>query len=331
MASAPTTSRGSRRSGCSACSPIPWRSRSWWPSPCSPSRWRCTKTGPRWPLSGSPAVSPRRSSSTTGAAPSPASSSMPGSSLRGRCPSTCSRAGARSCWSRSSGIGPSCCFGYSDAARSVVVPVGGETALQAGVLFGWISLWLVPTAREALRSANPRRWPVPEIGAPMRLLLGDDGRFTGSTPALVVSFAAPLISLSRRKCCGLPGARRWAWWRSASRRPTGSRGPGSGASSAAGASRTPRPSSRSCSRRSRWSTCSVGRPSCSRWPRRPPRCTSSPGGWATGSSPAWATRSSPSWGPGCSPCLLAARWKASTVRTPTSPLSTRTRSPASRP
>ncbi len=61
------------------------------------SRWLCARTGPCWPSSGSPAASPHRSCSTTGRGPSVVSSSMPGSSLRGRWGSTSSRGGVRSC------------------------------------------------------------------------------------------------------------------------------------------------------------------------------------------------------------------------------------------
>ncbi len=83
-----------------------------------------------------------------------------------------------------------------------VVPVPGDTffvdgvRLQAGGFFGWISLWLVPSAREALRSANPGRWPVPRTRTSMRALLGGDGRLAkDGTAAYLVSFASPAALL----------------------------------------------------------------------------------------------------------------------------------------
>ena len=85
--------------------------------------------------------------------------------------------------------------GYAGVASPGWPAAPGTTALQAGVVFGWTSLWLVPAARETLRSANPRRWPVPEMAPPIRSLVGGDGRLSGGTSARLVAFGAPLISL----------------------------------------------------------------------------------------------------------------------------------------
>ena len=86
-------------------------------------------------------------------------------------------------------------------------PVADALALQVGALFGWISLWLVPSAREALRSASPGRWRTPEIGAPMRMVLsGTRGFVHEVAPAHVVSFASPPTALLLTQVVWSPGA-----------------------------------------------------------------------------------------------------------------------------
>jgi uncharacterized membrane protein len=86
------------------------------------------------------------------------------------------------------------------------LPVTDGVALQAGVVFGWVMLWLVPSAREALRHARPRRWRVPEVGTAMRLLAGDKERFlVDGTLARLLSFASPLISLWMTHLLWSPG------------------------------------------------------------------------------------------------------------------------------
>ncbi len=79
--------------------------------------------------------------------------------------------------------------------------------MQAGALFGWISLWLVPVIREALRSANPRRWRAPEIGALMRLTPDANRRFLKKgTPAHLLAFASPLMMLWLTQLSWSPGS-----------------------------------------------------------------------------------------------------------------------------
>ncbi len=86
------------------------------------------------------------------------------------------------------------------------LPVADGVALQVGVLFGWVLLWLVPSAREALRCVSPRRWRVPEVGTAMRLLAGDKERFfVDGTLARLLSFASPLISLWMTHLLWSPG------------------------------------------------------------------------------------------------------------------------------
>ena len=97
--------------------------------------------------------------------------------------------------------------GHAGVASVGTPPLSDGVALQVGALFGWISLWLVPSAREALRSANPGRWRSPEISAPMRLLLADNERFLNEgTPAHPVTFASPLVLLWMTQLVWSPGA-----------------------------------------------------------------------------------------------------------------------------
>jgi uncharacterized membrane protein len=96
--------------------------------------------------------------------------------------------------------------GYAGVDPIWPLPVADGVALQAGVIFGWVMLWLVPSAREALRHARPRRWRVPEVGTAMRLLAGDKERYlSDGTPARLLSFAAPLISLWMTHLLWSPG------------------------------------------------------------------------------------------------------------------------------
>ena len=86
--------------------------------------------------------------------------------------------------------------GYAGVDQVGPLPVADGVALQAGAVFGWIVLWLVPSVREALRSASPGRWRAPEIGATVRLLAGGRERYLEEgTPARLLSFASPLIAL----------------------------------------------------------------------------------------------------------------------------------------
>jgi uncharacterized membrane protein len=96
--------------------------------------------------------------------------------------------------------------GYAGVDPVGPLPVADGVALQAGILFGWVVLWLVPSAREALRHASPRRWRVPEIGAAMRLLAGGKERYlSDGTPARLLSFASPLVSLWTTHLVWSPG------------------------------------------------------------------------------------------------------------------------------
>ncbi|MDQ3375896.1 MAG: DUF2339 domain-containing protein [Actinomycetota bacterium] len=96
--------------------------------------------------------------------------------------------------------------GYAGVVAVYTLPVADGVALQVGALFGWISLWLVPAAREALRSTNPGRWRAPEIGAAMRVVLVGNERFLkDGTPAHVLSFFSPLITLWMTQLFWSPG------------------------------------------------------------------------------------------------------------------------------
>ena len=97
--------------------------------------------------------------------------------------------------------------GYAGVDPVGPLPVADGVALQAGVLFGWVMLWLVPSAREALRHSSPRRWRVPEIGAAMRVLVGGKERLLADgAPARLTSFASPLISLWMTHLLWSPGS-----------------------------------------------------------------------------------------------------------------------------
>ena len=86
--------------------------------------------------------------------------------------------------------------GYAGVSVVETLPVADGVALQAGAVFGWISLWLVPAAREALRSGDPGRWRVPETGALMRAILGGKERpSVDEIPAHLLSFVLPQILL----------------------------------------------------------------------------------------------------------------------------------------
>ena len=96
--------------------------------------------------------------------------------------------------------------GYAGVDPIGPMPIADGVALQAGVLFGWVMLWLVPSVREALCSASPGRWCVPEVGAAMRLLAGDKERFlVDGTLARLLSSASPLISLWMTHLLWSPG------------------------------------------------------------------------------------------------------------------------------
>src|SRR3712207_5137831 len=68
-------------------------------------------------------------------------------------------------------------------------------ALQAGVIFGWLALWLVPVGREVVSARDTARWPLPELAALTRRHFGENLR---SSKALVrlISVVAPLLALA---------------------------------------------------------------------------------------------------------------------------------------
>jgi uncharacterized membrane protein len=70
-------------------------------------------------------------------------------------------------------------------------------ALQFGALFAWISLWLIPVAREALRTRRPARWPLPQPGRLIReLFAGHEYLLRSSTAVHLLSVATPLVALA---------------------------------------------------------------------------------------------------------------------------------------
>ena len=96
--------------------------------------------------------------------------------------------------------------GYAGVHPFGTLPVADGGALQAGALFGWVSLWLVPAAREALRTANPGRWRAPEIRALMLSIPAANRRFLGDgAPATLLSFASPLMLLWMTQLAWSPG------------------------------------------------------------------------------------------------------------------------------
>ncbi len=85
-------------------------------------------------------------------------------------------------------------IGYTDTVNfPETASITDQRALQAGVVFAWLALWLVPAVREVLRSRNPERWPLPEPGSIARALAGERG--IGGAYVHGLSFAAPLVAL----------------------------------------------------------------------------------------------------------------------------------------
>ena len=86
-------------------------------------------------------------------------------------------------------------IGYSDAASYPEnISLDSQRALRAGVVFGWLALWLVPVTREVLRSRNASRWTLPEPGAIVRAIQGERIVQSG-TYMHALSFAMPLVAL----------------------------------------------------------------------------------------------------------------------------------------
>jgi len=86
-------------------------------------------------------------------------------------------------------------IGYVDTANfPETAATADQQALQAGVIFAWLALWLVPTIREVLRSRDPSRWPIPEPGAIARALSAERVSHGGAFMH-GLSFATPLVAL----------------------------------------------------------------------------------------------------------------------------------------
>ena len=86
-------------------------------------------------------------------------------------------------------------IGYAGAVNfPETASISDQRALQAGVVFAWLALWLVPVTREVLRSRDPSRWPLPQPGSIVRAISGErvlhGGAFMHG-----LSFAAPLVAL----------------------------------------------------------------------------------------------------------------------------------------
>ena len=124
-------------------------------------------------------------------------------------------------------------IGYDGTTLVGMPTLADGVALQAGGLFGWVSLWLAPAGREALRSANPGRWRAPKMGALLRAILAGNGRpLKDGTAMQLVSFASPVMLLWLTQLLWIPGRTTlglialgiaaghglaWAWFRRAGR------------------------------------------------------------------------------------------------------------------
>jgi len=86
-------------------------------------------------------------------------------------------------------------IGYLDTANfpETAAPAD-QQALQAGLVFAWLALWLVPAIREVLRSRDPSRWPLPEPG-PISRALSAERVSHGGAFMRGLSFATPLVAL----------------------------------------------------------------------------------------------------------------------------------------
>jgi hypothetical protein len=70
-----------------------------------------------------------------------------------------------------------------------------EWAAQAGIVFTWLALWLVPAAREVLRGRDPASWPLPAPGLLARSL-GDDGASSSAGLTYALSLGTPLLAVA---------------------------------------------------------------------------------------------------------------------------------------
>lgn len=80
-------------------------------------------------------------------------------------------------------------------APAALTATGAELwSLQACIVFTVLSLWLVPAAREVLRSRHPDKWTSPDPGRLARSLFPDEERlFRSSVPAHALSGTMPLV------------------------------------------------------------------------------------------------------------------------------------------
>ena len=86
-------------------------------------------------------------------------------------------------------------LGYASVVSTGLANLADLRSLQAGVLFGWLVLWLVSVGREVLRSRAPSRWTLPEPGAIARRLFGENPPESGALVG-VISVVAPLLALA---------------------------------------------------------------------------------------------------------------------------------------
>ncbi len=78
---------------------------------------------------------------------------------------------------------------WNDAASSQ-----DRLAMQIGIAFAWVALWICASGREVLKARQPRRWPRPEPGTLTRAIFSEDV-LRRNSPAHLVSAATPLVAL----------------------------------------------------------------------------------------------------------------------------------------
>ena len=80
-----------------------------------------------------------------------------------------------------------------------------QLALQLGIVFGWLSFWVMPVFRETLSATYPNRWPWPSLGL-----------FEGLQPlatrhAHILSVATPLVALGLSRLIWQWTDESWGW------------------------------------------------------------------------------------------------------------------------
>ncbi len=86
-------------------------------------------------------------------------------------------------------------IGYTNLSHTPEPAFDEQLALQLGVVFAWISLWITPAVREVLRSRGAGRWPLPEPGRVLRMVFPDQRILGSNAPAHMLSVATPLVAL----------------------------------------------------------------------------------------------------------------------------------------